>query len=57
LLFSATLNKKLHELAKLSLRNPEYIFLHDIKAVNSLKENKDGTLDVSNIYETPNRLT
>jgi superfamily II DNA/RNA helicase len=29
LLFSATLNKNIHELARFSLKNPEHIFLHD----------------------------
>lgn len=54
MLFSATLNKNLHELAKLSLSNPEYIFLHDAKAASQVK---DGGVTAMNIYETPARLT
>lgn len=29
LIFSATLGKKVHEVARLSLKSPEYIFLHE----------------------------
>ena len=29
LLFSATLTKQVHELGRLSLKDPEYIFLHE----------------------------
>jgi len=31
LLFSATLGKRINELSRLSLKNPEFIFLHDVK--------------------------
>ncbi len=31
ILFSATLGKQVHELGRLSLQSPEYVFLHEVR--------------------------
>lgn len=44
MLFSATLNQSIHQLSKLSLQNPESVFLHE-------KIDNNG-----NALSTPNKL-
>nr|QBK46515.1 DExD/H box RNA helicase 41 [Philasterides dicentrarchi] len=70
LLFSATLSKKVHQLGKLSLKEPEYIFLHE-RTVGQKKEKENGDNEaeleeedetgkqktkLQDMYETPFKL-
>lgn len=49
MLFSATLNKKVHWLASLSLNEPERIFLHS-------QSSSSNQASLDNMYETPVKL-
>ena len=42
LLFSATLSKNVRELVKLSIKDPEYILLHDKAALKQMQVGEDG---------------
>ncbi|CAK83459.1 unnamed protein product (macronuclear) [Paramecium tetraurelia] len=49
MLFSATLNQTIHQLCKISLQNPESIFLHEKLATDSNEQ-------TDNVMSTPNKL-
>lgn len=57
LLFSATLTKEIHSLAKLSLKKPEYISLHEAKVKGKDDSGKEEGTKIPMQFEVPKGLT
>ncbi|EAS00345.3 DEAD/DEAH-box helicase family protein (macronuclear) [Tetrahymena thermophila SB210] len=57
ILFSATLSKSIHELSKLSLKNAEHIFLHEVRSTQDQDSQNVINTSIKDIYEAPIKLT
>ncbi|KAL4503325.1 hypothetical protein ABPG72_000931 [Tetrahymena utriculariae] len=57
ILFSATLSKSIHELSKLSLKNAEHIFLHEVRSTQDQDSKNVINTSIKDIYEAPIKLT
>lgn len=58
MLFSATLGKNIQELGRISLKSPEFIFLHVTKQIENrqMNENQGSSAPISDLYELPSKL-